>query len=63
MEPILRKFRSHAEADAADRAYYQSLTPNERLRILCELNSRFFGTAKGIEKVCRIIKRPQPQAT
>lgn len=29
---------SFAEVDAADQAYYQSLTPLERLEILLELN-------------------------
>jgi hypothetical protein len=33
-EPTAQKFRSFAEAEAADDAYYASLTPQERMRIL-----------------------------
>lgn len=37
MEKIIRTFKSFEEADAADAAYYRSLTPAERLDILLEL--------------------------
>lgn len=37
MEKVVRKFRSHAEAAAADRAYYHSLTPHQRLEIMLDM--------------------------
>jgi len=37
VERIVRQFESHAEADAADRTYYLSLTPRQRLEILFDL--------------------------
>ena len=33
----VRKFDSFEEAERADRLYYWSLTPEERLRMMCEL--------------------------
>lgn len=35
----VRKFDTFADADMADKAYYLSLTPAERLRMMCELTS------------------------
>jgi len=37
MERVVRKFRSHAEAEAADREYYRNLTPKQRVDILLDL--------------------------
>lgn len=37
MELVVRKFASHEEQDEADRQYYQSLTPAQRLDILLDL--------------------------
>lgn len=37
MVRVVRKFSSHKEADKADRAYYRSLTGEQRVEILCEL--------------------------
>jgi hypothetical protein len=37
VEKVVRIFRSFAEADKADAAYYRSLTPIQRLEILFEL--------------------------
>lgn len=34
-QPRVQKFRSFGEAEAADDAYYASLTPQERMEILC----------------------------
>ena len=33
----VRKFDSFEEADRADKTYYWSLTPGERIRMMCEL--------------------------
>jgi hypothetical protein len=60
MEKVVRKFSSFAEQEAADHRYYASLTPQQRLQIMLELN---FGERSGrndatgrIQKVCRIVK-------
>jgi hypothetical protein len=51
-------FHSFENAERADRAYYRSLTPSERVDILLELISRWQTdeTAKGFERVYRIAK-------
>ena len=36
---VVAKFRTFREAEAATRAYYQSLSPAERLEILFQLRS------------------------
>jgi len=41
MEKIVKIHRSFEESDRADRKYYQSLSPQERLEILLELNKRW----------------------
>ncbi|MGZ8938686.1 MAG: hypothetical protein ACXW32_05685 [Limisphaerales bacterium] len=58
MERHYKKFDSFAASDEADRAYYQSLTPAERMDILLELIQRGQGdeAAKGLERVYRITK-------
>jgi hypothetical protein len=40
MQSAVRKFKSHGQADAAERAYYRSLTPEARLDILLTLIER-----------------------
>jgi hypothetical protein len=37
MELVARKFATFEEAEAADREYYRSLTPAERLAIMIDL--------------------------
>ncbi len=37
MEKVVRKYRSHQEAEEADIEYYRSLTPEQRLEILYTL--------------------------
>jgi hypothetical protein len=64
MEKVGRVFRSFEEAERAERAYYRSLTPEERLRILFELNKQWASSygdraSKGLERVYRIIKFPK----
>ena len=57
-----RVFSSFEEAEAADREYYQSLSPAQRLDILLVLRDQFSPYSdeltKGFERVCRIIERP-----
>ena len=58
MEKVARKFRSFAEADKADREYYQSLLPEQRLEMLCDLIAASYPNEikQRLERVCRIIK-------
>ena len=58
MEEIVRKFSSFAEAEAADRAFWRSLTPEERMDIFSELQRRYQGDPPPrLERVYRVIKR------
>ena len=58
MKGEFRIFRSFAESERAERAYYQSLTPSQRLELLLELIQQWHGdeTAKGFERVYRVVK-------
>jgi hypothetical protein len=58
MELVTRKFATFEEADEADRAYYRSLTPAERLSIMMDLIYPEGGDAAsaGFERVYRIVK-------
>ena len=59
MERIVRQFDSHAEADAVDRAYYLSLTPQQRLDILFDLVRIYreeHGCSERLERVYRIVE-------
>jgi hypothetical protein len=62
MKKTISVFRSFEEAEAADKDYYRSLTPQERLSILLELNRRWPARNHAeaparIERVYRITKR------
>ncbi|HLG99691.1 MAG TPA: hypothetical protein VKX49_25510 [Bryobacteraceae bacterium] len=48
-------FRSFEEAEKADRDFYRSLTPEQRLDILLQLIAQH-GSSKGLERVFRIVK-------
>ncbi len=61
MERVVKVFRSFEECDRAEKEYYRSLTPQERLEILIELNRRLPGSgdheaSERLERVYRIIK-------
>lgn len=57
MEKVVRKFKTFAEAEAADREFYNSLTPDERVDILLELIAQYHGgTQPRLERVCRVVK-------
>ena len=57
MDYTVRKFDSFEEADKADREYYRSLTPEQRVEILLELVESYTNaSAKGFERVYRIVK-------
>ena len=60
MERVIRKFDSHEDAARADREYYLSLTPAQRVDILLELVAQhkdsIGATEQGLARVCRIVK-------
>jgi WSTF, HB1, Itc1p, MBD9 motif 1 len=63
MEKVVKISKSFEECDRADKAFYQSLTPQERLKILWELNRRLRTGNDGraderLERVYRIVKIP-----
>ncbi len=49
-------FDSHDEADAADRVYRRSLTPQQRLAILQELILNYYGPSEGLARVLTIVE-------
>ena len=60
MEKVVRRFDSHADAEEADRRYYQSLTPQQRVDLLVEM---VYGNrdpndpaSERLERVCRIVQ-------
>ena len=61
MEKVASVSKSFAEADRADKLYYRSLGPGERLQILFEMNRRWNESVNGgppprLERVYRVIK-------
>ena len=60
MERVVRKFNSHQDAALADRDYYLSLTPAQRVDILLDLVARrkedVGATGQGFARVYRIVK-------
>jgi len=60
MKKVVRKFNSHKEAYAADRQFYLSLTPEQRLDILFEIvathEEGLDEAQKGFQRVYRIVK-------
>ena len=60
MKRTVRKFSSFRESERADREYYYSLTPEQRIDILLELVARYrkehSDAPEGFKRVCRIVK-------
>ena len=61
MEKKITVLNSFEEADRADKEYYRSLSPRERLAILLELNRRWLmrndgETSERLARVYRIAK-------
>jgi hypothetical protein len=54
----VRVFRSFEEAEEADRAFYRSLTPEQRLDILLQLIAQH-GPVQRLERVYKIVKLEQ----
>ena len=58
MDRTVAKYASHQEADKATRAYYRSLTPQQRIDILLEIieQARPKEDTGRLERVFRIVK-------
>lgn len=60
MERTVRVFESFEEAEEADKEYYRSLSPAQRVEILLILRDQYNPyddeLTKGFERVCRIIE-------
>ncbi len=58
MEKVGRKFRSFAEAEQAEREYYRSLTPQQRLDLMLDLIRQSVPDEafERFERVCRVVK-------
>jgi hypothetical protein len=50
MEAVVNKCRSFEAADAWDRHQQRSMTPQERIRVVRELQRRVFGDTKDIRE-------------
>ena len=63
LEPTCKVFENHEEARAADRAYYASLSPRERLHLLLEIVARHRESlgeaAERFERVHRVVELSQ----
>ena len=57
VQRTVKRFRSFAEAEKADREFYKKLSGNERLQILVELLNH--APEQRLERVSRIIKLPR----
>jgi len=60
VEKVVSKFKTLEEADLANRRYYQSLTPEERIDILIKMIDDYHGTEHRLERVpgsARILSR------
>ena len=58
----IQVFKSFADAEKADKAYYRSLTPNQRLEMLLELIDQNAprtpdGSREEFKQVIRVVKR------
>jgi hypothetical protein len=60
IERTVQKFSSHEEAERAEREYYDSLSPEQRVEILLELMNRARDlndpASQRLERVYRIVK-------
>ncbi len=58
MQPVVAKFRTFQEAEAANREYYRRLSPAERLEILFQLRAiaqkESDASSEGLARVYRI---------
>lgn len=61
MKRTIRVFKSFAEAENADKEYYRSLTPAQRIEMLLILRDQYHpypnDVTEGFKRVYRVIKR------
>ena len=61
MKRTIEVFNSFAEAEEANKEYYRSLSPNQRIALLLVLRDQYRPypneVTEGFKRVCRIIKR------
>jgi hypothetical protein len=57
MEKVFQVFKTHAEADEAEYAFYSALTPHERLVMCFELSNRLLDDPpQRLQRVYRTVK-------
>ena len=56
MEKVVRKYKTHEDAERADREFYRSLTPRQRVEMALQIIDDFYGTEHRLERVCRVTK-------
>jgi hypothetical protein len=63
VQPVVAKFRTFREAEAATRDFYRRLTPAERLEILFQLRARAHQESDApstrLARVYRIVELPR----
>ena len=59
MKRVARVFKSVQESEKADRDYYMSLTPQERMRVLTQLMDDYYGPQPRLERVLRVVRLKQ----
>ena len=63
MEPVVAKFRTFEEADKASRAYYLSLTPEQRWDMMGKLWEAAYkdkdGSTPRLARIYRIVELPR----
>jgi hypothetical protein len=61
VERTIQVFKSFAEAEQADKDYYRSLSPAERIELLLILRDQLSPYSdeltEGFERVCRVVER------
>jgi hypothetical protein len=58
VEKELRVFKSFAEAEAAEDAYYAAMAPNDRLALVFEIVAQAYPdeVEQRSERICRVVK-------
>ena len=59
LQPEVQVFKSFADADKADYAWYRSLTGNEKLKIMLEIMAPAYEAAPAFERIYRVVEIPR----
>jgi len=58
MEKVYRAYKTHADAEAADREFIRSLSMEDRWRMMCEIVAQNFDDPpQRLQRVHRVTKR------